>query len=50
MVMSLTGHAEVLGLLGAVPTLGAGQGIPPDILNPLASHMVIAEADLTAQT
>lgn len=51
MVMSsLTGHAERLGLLGAIPTLGAGQGIPPDVLDPLAPYMVVAEADFTAQT
>jgi hypothetical protein len=41
-----TGDAEVLGLPRLVATLGAGDGLAPRVLEPLAPYVVLTETDL----
>lgn len=46
----LTGHAEILGLRGFIAALGAWYALILIIFEALASHMVLTETCLAAQT
>ena len=44
----LTGHAQFLGLLCWVATLGTSDGLSLRVLYPLPSHVIVTETNLKA--